>query len=299
MDQPENIICGIKNIGSSCYMNSMIQLIIKCNVLTKYLKNNEIYTPILNSYKYFINDYEDNTKVVNPYIIKNTLCITNNNLNNNEAQDSHEALITFLDIIKQNIKSEADYRVKKDKSVVIKEGITLYELFDALFGIDIVNIIVCCECKNYTKSEVTESILSLEIKNDQENIKDMLLEFNKEEELFGDNRWKCDKCEKQVKSTTRNFIVSNPKYFFIHLKRFNNDGTKKENAVVIDSYISINKSVYELRGFLVHTGGHYISYIRTKRGWNLIDDEIIQTKTDEEIEVLKKNAYIILYIKVK
>jgi|GEM_PF-4584027 len=60
---------------------------------------------------------------------------------------------------------------------------------------------------------------------------------------------------------------------------------------------------YQLSSFIVHSGnsagsGHYVSYVRRHDGWYLCDDATISKVSDEEVNEMVKESYIVTYEKL-
>ena len=145
--------------------------------------------------------------------------------------------------------------------------------------------------------------LQLEIRG-HDSILSSLRSYFAGERLDGDNRVKCDDCDKKY-PMTRNIFVNDrlPNVLILHLKRFCVDYSTFETVKVNDrctfpltlDFTKFTQSglekgceenpdnVYELRGILVHrgvaNGGHYYSLIRNREGghdeWLKFNDEAV------------------------
>ena len=108
------------------------------------------------------------------------------------------------------------------------------------------------------------------------------------------------------------YDLTDNKYLFIPIKRFDMTGTKNSRMFKIDEYINNNN--YKLVGFVVHSGtlsgGHYWSYIKRGNIWYEYNDSVMHSVNNEEINRLINPSnssttgitgitpYILLYRKI-
>ena len=60
-------LCGFNNIGNTCYLNSALQLLINCTVLTKFILSFNFKSDKLNEIKNFLQKYKS-SNVISPIV---------------------------------------------------------------------------------------------------------------------------------------------------------------------------------------------------------------------------------------
>ena len=291
-------ICGLNNIGNTCFMNSALQLIVNCTVLTKFILNSNFNNDKLNCYKKFLTDYYSND-VITPNTIKNMVASENNIFSGYCQHDAHEFLITLLDIIHEELKNE----YKKHPEEIL--GISTDKFIDVIFDTNITSIIYCDEIDHKSKTKIGEKILSLAIPDTKSEIslEDCMNKFSEIDKLSGDSKWFYDKNNKYYDAYKRLYIKSYSKYLIIQLKRFNYiNGSRKNNTPVKMNYnIDIKNDSFTLRSIVFHMGGagggHYVSLINKNDVWYLCNDSSISKINN--IDNYIQQGYIYLYVRSK
>lgn len=291
-----NKLIGLNNIGNTCYLNSALQLLINCTVLTKIILTTKFDNVKLNYIKNFFINYSNSEVPICPDKLKLIVGQKSNKFMSFGQQDSHEFLIYLLEILEEEFKNH----FTNEEICKIK----LNELISSLFDIGISSIIYSEETNEQSKTYINERILSLPIKKgDNITLTDCLNDFLKIEKLDGDSKWFSEKNNKNVVAYKRLILKRLPKYLIIHLKRFSyfSSSNKNNKAVKCDEKIIIEDRNYDLRGIVYHSGtangGHYISVIKLNGEWYLCNDGTI-TKLDN-IENYLNYGYIYLYVKQK
>lgn len=246
---------GLDNIGNTCYINTMLQMLMSISELNEYFLSDEYvedmnkrlkirimnnqntntnYFLLTRSYSNMILElHNKNHDSYTPKNICNELTLHHPEFIQGTQQDSPESLIVMLDSFHESIKYELVLNVSgiiKNKidqlmldsanSIDSKNYSKIYDLFSAR----ILQYVVCKEDdrNNEILSKRFEPYLQtmLEIPNDAETIYDCLDEFFTDESLDEDNLFFDEKSSKKVNADICKKFINLPKYLIIVLKRF-------------------------------------------------------------------------------
>jgi ubiquitin C-terminal hydrolase len=293
---------GLTNNSNTCYINSVLQLLIDIKPLRKYItkftNNIELDKSVLLSFSKIIKYYDinkDDNIVVNP---KSFLLEVFKQFHFKESrqEDAHEFLYCFIDYLHEALKVKNVKNVNKYNKEWKKYCKNNYSIITKLFYGQLRSKIYC-ECG---ESSISYSpFCGMTISSDYENIQKGIENY-----LTGDIvETTCDKCKiNSLKNIQKNMEII-PKYLIVQVSRFNNNLTKSSNPIDYTSDININNQKFTLVGNIYHAGqinfGHYLCSVKDedKTTWNIFNDDSINKIESDKINesFFKKQVYILIF----
>ena len=284
---------GLNNIGNTCYLNSVLQVLKNIPKFTyNIIELNKYSEKFLSSLKnLLISICSSNISSFSPLDFKTILGIENKRFSGNNQYDSTIFYISLLNIIHKKINKAKRENFKK-LDISKYENKTLQEKYEIwkdyflsknqsfifdLFYIFYANEIECNSCHNKTQTFQTSNFLDFPIVSEKGPIKNLEECFVNYQMIknFSD---KCSECHKS-KLSQKFIILKLPPVLIINLKRVGED-TAYFNEIDIPFYLSMKKIIknleknliYELRGFIKHSGseksGHNYAFCK-----NMFDDK--------------------------
>jgi ubiquitin carboxyl-terminal hydrolase 34 len=281
---------GLRNLSNTCYMNSLMTQLymnpafrefmlaqpIKDYRKQRLLRQTQIlFSSMQQSYGPY-GDGLDFTKELRVY---------EEELNIHEQMDVEEFFNILFDQWESNL-LDADTK----------------EALRSFYTGKLVYQVMSKECQHVSQREESFFNIQCDVQG-KATLADSLASFCEGDAMQGDNKWKCEECNKFVNAVRRSSIKEAPDHLILHLKRFEfdiasqrrnkiNDHFEFPMALDITPYSFAHVSqpqeehqqdIFELTGVLVHKGaaehGHYVSYIRARPGeegkdplWLLFDD---------------------------
>ncbi|RWS05382.1 ubiquitin carboxyl-terminal hydrolase 8-like protein [Dinothrombium tinctorium] len=244
-------ITGLRNLGNTCFMNSVIQCLSSTIDLAVYFTQ-ELYMPDINQKSKFGSNGEIaeelailikqmwtcQYKSLSPKDFKKKIGLHMPVFVGNDQQDAHEFLVMLLeklhaDLNRKNYQSKP-FEIKDDvathiamnsfwKHHVSTNESIISELFEGL----LLSTLTCNHCGKTSNSFEVFSCLSLPIPTNFGNrckLEDCLKLFSEPERMSGEAGWDCPICKVKRDAMKKIVICRLPRVLLIHLKRFSYEG---------------------------------------------------------------------------
>ena len=280
---------GILNIGNSCYLNSILQLLFNSSTFCKIISNNlSNTTNVINIINDNINNYNSmNNKYFNPTNIKTIIDSYTTIFRGTDQNDSSELLIYLFEMIEKIVPD------------IIHNEFALH-----------CNINIKCkylQCLHTSMHIEKNLMLYLPL---TPTLDDSYRMYKSIERLQGNNMYDCDNCKKirnNPKTIARKKLemVKWPNNLIIVIKRFDNMMKKNNNMISIPLEWRHN---YKLRGGVIHMGnlrgGHYVYYGYSDKmnKWFFANDSDISLIEDihvnDFVNTTISKSYILHYEKI-
>lgn len=310
-DEENNIrVCGIKNLGNNCYLNSGLQIIARCEKLKEELKKLSNKTGILELLNDAINTLLHNS-IYNPYEFISYFCNKNKDFirgmqncsqnfirtlirNINEEILQNERLNSEFIIKIQNLTYKPNNKKEEEEYKKFIEGNDLFPQSRAMSifsGITKFHSYGKCTKKNcyyeideYTFNYFIDQTIYLDSVFEESNFSKVLdLNMGETNKIIMD----CPKCGKEITLSEETTIVKLPDILIFTLERYigqtNNVVIKPDEYIDFKKYLDnsikykINNTKYELFAINIRFGqttsfGHEICQIKNNGSWYEIND---------------------------
>jgi len=291
-------LCGLKNIGNTCFMNSAIQCLSSVPDLTKWVMRQPPSLTDMNVIDVYISlvqsMWSGRHACVTPRELKDYVSRSASIFSDFGQKDSHEFMNSLLNSI-QTIDSN---------SFLVN-----------LFRIHVQSKTICNKNEHVDTIDETITFLPLPIpqmkSSNHTNIflEDLIKDFCQEDELSGE--YYCQKCETCLSARQKTTIIQPlPRALIIQLKRFPFDGTNRKINTLVQYNLEhqnllSNNDKYKLCAVSLHNGslagGHYRTMARNYRTkkWYRFDDSYVEEIDSKNVidPFIARQAYVLIYLK--
>lgn len=279
--KPTHGFIGLRNLGCTCYINSLIQQLYMIKEIRYCVLNCEglvgASDNVLWQLQMLFANLKENIKqfLIPNQLIESLKGYDSQPINVHVQQDVNEFFNLVSDKLENHLK-ETQYKT----------------LLQEIIGGSLIHEIISLEDEFPYNGEREEPFysISIEIKH-KKNITEALDYYIKGETLEGENKYFCEQYNRKIKVLKRCLIKKLPNTLILTLKRFEFDYTQMQK-VKINDYFEFPKTLnmkkwtkqefqdsnevpeedknyeYDLVGVLVHAGtaevGHYYSYIKDR-----------------------------------
>lgn len=323
-------LCGLENLGNTCYMNSVLQCLSANKELREYyisktflknLKDDNIKELSIEYYKLLNTLWSNDNGYISPNQFHRLIIILSMKIGNREFMfgqqcDAHEFLSFLLDNLHNSVKKEVIAKIKgtikNDLDKMALESMKCWKSYYEKEYSQIVKLFTgqYCSIVNCNNDDIKDSYnydpfntLCLEVPNKNNiTLYDCFDQFTSFEKLtdFKDDG---NKYFRKIK------IFNLPKYLIISFKRFK--GNRKisnfidfpiNNLDLTPYYNGYNKNKYNynLHAICNHSGntggGHYYAYVCHDSKWYNMNDRSVGEISEKNIKT--ENAYILFYEKI-
>lgn len=287
---------GIRNMGNTCYLNSIIQQLFHIQPFRYQVMNTKLDGDSASGasiYNHLRNLFAEMELTIFDFVNTKNFCFNftafdGNPINSDFQQDANEFFSLLLDSVENALKSIDNNFVKHYFTGVLENQISSIEPeypFERVINEPFINI--CLDIRN------------------KKHLASALDSYTKSYTLDDDNKIYCEDYDTKIRVKKQHLIKSLPKNLVFVLNRFEYDSTMHQRKKLNDylefpfdlnmqrwmvrDYNNDNDEQpknydYTLTGVLVHSGvaesGHYYSYIKDGDKWlELNDTTVVQKDT--------------------
>lgn len=247
-------LTGLRNLGNTCYMNSILQCLCNAPHLADYFNRNcyqdDINRSNLLGHKGEVAEefgiimkalWTGQYRYISPKDFKVTIGKINDQFAGSSQQDSQELLLFLMDGLHEDLNKADNRKRHKEENNDHLDDFKAAEhawqkhkqlnesIIVALFQGQFKSTVQCLTCHKKSRTFEAFMYLSLPLASTSKcTLQDCLRLFSKEEKLTDNNRFYCSHCRARRDSLKKIEIWKLPPVLLVHLKRFSYDGRWKQ-----------------------------------------------------------------------
>jgi ubiquitin carboxyl-terminal hydrolase 8 len=327
-------ITGLKNLGNSCYMSSIIQCINNTGPLIMYFcngiyledvnrDNNSTRGEVANEVAAVINKlWSGQCRSIEYTDLKNAVAKRIKQFQGCKQQDSHEFHIILMDLLHEDLKRNSRKpplrETNNDNMWPVHHAWENFQwcnqsIIQSLFYGQQKSTVRCCKCgeKSVTYEAFSDLSLPLPSSSNKCSLAECIKLYLSGEKISG---WNCPSCKDEGDAIKKFDIWKLPAILVIHLNRFYYDGSWRKRQTYVDfpfdmamqhfSLFSDQQYVnYKLYAVSNHygsmEGGHYTAYCKNAlyKKWYEFDDHEVSEISNTD--VCSEAAYVLFYTSVE
>ncbi|NWR42150.1 UBP42 hydrolase, partial [Regulus satrapa] len=298
---------GLCNLGSTCYINVILQCLTYTPPLANYLLSCD-HSQLCHCQGFCMmcimeahvrKVLRSSANVIWPRAVVRDLKFIGEEFEPDTAGDAYEFLCCALEAMQRAcLNGSSNVDISSQTTTIIHQ----------IFGGFLKSRVTCLRCQAVSDSYKAFLHVLLDIKAPS-SLTTALEDFVTAKKLDGKYSLKCSKCEKKVTSSKRVTVHRVPKVFTVCLERAADHTGKKISKIVeypeyldLRPYMSDNAGeplLYSLYALVVHSGdtcldGHFFCYTKASNGlWYKMDDESVDNCGIHT--VLRQQAYLLFY----
>ncbi|XP_069679100.1 ubiquitin carboxyl-terminal hydrolase 8 isoform X2 [Periplaneta americana] len=326
-------LTGLKNLGNSCYMNSIIQCINHTTPLAFYFCEG-VYREDVNHNNSTRGEVAEEVAAVVRALwcgqyrsiacrdLKIVVGQHRKQFQGYEQQDSHEFFTILMDWLHEDLsKQTRNSPLKEASNENMSPADRAWEKFQrsneslirTLFYGQQKSSVRCCKCgeESVTFEAFSDLSLPIPISSNKCSLAECMKLYLNGERISG---WNCPSCKEKREAIKKFDILKLPPILVIHLNRFYHDGWWRKRQAYVDFPFSMDMrqytlvpnqryGSYNLYGVSNHygtmEGGHYTAYCKnsTYCKWFKFDDHEVSEISSNEVR--SGAAYILFYASIE
>ncbi|XP_078718065.1 ubiquitin carboxyl-terminal hydrolase 8 isoform X2 [Lampetra fluviatilis] len=277
-------LTGLRNLGNTCYMNSVVQCLSNTTSLAEYFltsqyvnninRNNPLGRKgqVVEEFAVIVRAlWSGQYRSITPRDFKFMIGRLNDQFCGTEQHDSQELLIFLLDGLHEDLNQAKRVRVKEEKTEHLSDSMAAKLAWDAykhinesvlvtLFHGQFRSTIKCLTCQKVSRTFEVFMNLTLHLPSDTTSkctLQDCLQMFSKPEKMTDANRYLCSHCKQRRESVKTMEIWRLPPVLIIHLKRFSYSGRWKQK---LQTNVGFPLTSLNMKPYIINKENRYSEY---------------------------------------